>query len=232
MRYKEFKVRDNGLEKKLGILGDTHIYTFDEFEFAEDVLLNYDNIAHEGSKKKSLYLALTSLLMIPQLIGLVAGTDRSITHPPAKEIAKSYHKNIHHIENNFSTICPLKQKIALTLYALVSIPLSPFTFYNCKKYGDPFTPGTEAYKKRKEMQNKKKSKISRFLISGYKGTIPIRDSEMASQATELLKGMDNLLIVCGERHLDGIVKNLHKALDIEEVKDILFIPPYETGKYN
>ena len=52
MKYKEYLAKVEDQEKKLGILGEFHLYTKEESEFAKEIINDFDIIATE----KILYL--------------------------------------------------------------------------------------------------------------------------------------------------------------------------------
>ena len=221
MKYKEYVVKFNeerrlGPFARLGILGEEHIYTPEESIFVKKIMPSFDTVAIEGESKQSSSFFWLGLLYLPVMLAYMAGTNRSLNNDTAKQIAEKYGKRIMRLEEDTEQLFPLSQKIALAIVGLTSIPMAPLCYAKLKLYGDPFEVGTKAYEKR--IADKKKGKkgldlFSRLTNFAYMGNIGKRDRIMAERSIDILRRVsDNLLIVCGENHLDGIVKNLHDQL--------------------
>lgn len=222
MRYKEYLVKLNGSEKKLGVFGEQHIYTPSESRFAKKIIPDFDTVAVEGSNKKS-FIYWIGILYLPMILALILGTNRSFKNDTSNSLAKKYKKKVVMLEKGAEHF-KLTQKIALVAAGLFSIPYSPFLYASYKFYGDPFEKWTKAHEKR--MANKKKGKkglFSGFFEYAYKSNLKERDRIMAKKSIDLLrKNSGSLLIVCGESHLDGIIKNLDKKLKLKEIRSYHF----------
>jgi len=216
MQYYEYLTEVDGLEKKVGILGEIHIYTSLESIFAHSVIPNYETIAMEGPKKGSTpFFFCVGLLYVPVILAYMAGTNRSFNNPTAKAIAKIHRKEIITLEDDTDQLFPFTQKLAFGLVGLLSIPISPYLYFKYKMNGDPFEHGTKNYEKK---MKRKKSLVSKLTSYAYFNNLEQRDRVMAERSIDLLRSeRDNLLIVCGEAHVPGITENLRKQLDLEEV---------------
>jgi len=219
MRYKEYLVRLNNLEKKLGILGESHVYTPDESRFAREIIPNFDTVALEGTSQNSSVL-LIQKLYIPARWAYIVGTNRSFNIDSARTIAKKYGKRFVSLEEGIEQLFPVSQKIALASVGAISIFISPFLYGYLKLYGDPSKVGTKAYEKRIAKKKKsKKSLFSRLTDFAIIGNIDERNRVMAERSIDILqKNPGNLLVICGQLHFDGLIKNLYDKLRLEEVR--------------
>ena len=86
IRYKEFQARDeDGLEKRLGILGEAHFATNMESIIAEKIIHSYTAFAIEGATKMPNFFKFFSLAFAPALLTYAFATER--TAPPANSLA-------------------------------------------------------------------------------------------------------------------------------------------------
>lgn len=216
MRYKEYLVKLDGSKKILGVFGEQHIYTQDASRFVRKIMHNFDTIVIEGTNQKS-SLFWIGILYIPVTLAYVAGTKKSFdTLDTAKTIAEEHGKRVVRLEEDIEHLLPLTQKIALAIAGTVSIPMSPFVYSYCRFYGDPYEVGTKAYERRMAKEREgKKSLFSGFLEYAFKNNE--EDSIMAERSVGILKDSKNLLVVCGEGHLDGLVRELSNKLRLKEI---------------
>lgn len=219
MIYKEYLTKLNGLEKRLGVFGEVHIYTPDESRFAREIMPNFDTVAVEGANQKS-SLSWIGVLYIPMLLAYITGTNRSLGSDTSETLAEKYGKQVVRLEEDEEQLFPITQKIALATVGTISIPMSPFIYGYCKFYGDPYEVGTRAYEKRMAKKREgKKSLFSKFFEYAYKNNIEERNRVMVERSVEILReDSGNLLVVCGEDHLEGLVENLHDKLRLEETR--------------
>ena len=153
------------------------------------------------------------------ILTYIAGTNRSSKNDTAQHIAETYCKRIVRLEKDEEQLWPLMQKIAFATLGATSIFISPFLYGYLKLYGDPYEAGTKAYKKRTAEKKSKKSLFSRFIDFAYESNLDQRNRAMAEKSIDILRrNTNNLLVVCGEEHLDGIVENLYGRLRLKEVK--------------
>lgn len=222
MIYKEYLARFNGSEKKVGVLGEIHLYTTAETAFARQIVPNFDTVAFEGDPQNSIYLTFICMLFTPIVLTLATGAKRSIFNDSSYSIAKEYKKRIIWLEEGTWKSSPLLQKIVFATAGAITIPVSPFAYVYLRYYGDPFTPGTKAYKDM-DMAKEKKDKqglFSRLFRYAYTNDISERNKIMADRSVDILRGSERLLVVCGERHLEGIVENLSSMLSLREVRSV------------
>jgi len=214
MEYREYKVGE-GLEKKLGILGETHIYTREETELAEDVVPEYDVIGHEGGRQKAWYL---SLIYAVPMRAILAGTRRSLKNKTAKGIAENLEKKTVSLETGYKL--SKTSAIYLGSLAILGTILSPLLYIESKLFGR-MTEKYYAKKAKKAGKTRRliESKISRLdrFLAKYVVDQEERDDLMAARSAELLRQEDNLLVVCGEGHLQGLVERLSKDFELEPV---------------
>jgi|GEM_PF-6251825 len=223
MKYKEFTANIDGLEKKLGILGEIHTYTKKESELARQIVKEYDLIASEGTDSDSeislgaYFKVLPAFLLdIPASIAYNLATNRSSENHTTKDIAKENHIKL--IRFNDSDI-PLLRAFTMTLICAISIPLVPIDYINYKINGDPDEVGTRAYN---IIENNILRQKVWLPILKYSANVHNRDKIMADKSVELISAPknDNLLINCGQGHFEGIINNLYEKLELKE-----------TGKY-
>lgn len=220
MRYKEYLARHNGWEKKLGVLGEIHIYNPSDTELALDKVINFTNVAVEGADKKS-SLARIGLLYFPMFMAYMLATNRSPNNLTALRIARRQKKNVMRLEEDEEQLFPLTQKIALGIGGLITSATAPMLYAYLKAYGDPFQTGTKAYERRTAKRRKPKEGLSRFLDFAYHNNLHARDKKMAERSVDLLKnGASDLLIVCGDGHMDGVIDNLETTIVLEEINSI------------
>jgi hypothetical protein len=221
MKYIEYAINQNGLEKKLGLLGESHLYLPSESKFARKIVKNFDTVAYEGSDKKMISLSVISALAVPGLLAYAAATGRWPKNC-AIDIAKKYGMKIVRIEDNVDDSFTYKEKMTLALAYIISALKSPFTYGYYKLCGNPDVPGTRAYKAKKSDERKG------FGYSALVRNLPERDENMAKNIVEVLeKYKGNILVVCGELHLEGVIKNLNSVLDMKEVRTDS--PKYKTN---
>lgn len=216
MRYKEYSASHH-LDRRIGIFGEMHIYNKTESKFAREIVPRFDIVASEGSGKKD-YLFWVGLLYIPMAFAMIFGTDRR-SPDTAYNIARQSGKEIFHLEKDTRHLFSFTQKAAMALGGLASMPFAPLEYMNYKKNGDPYTTGTKAYEKRiAEEKSGKKSLLQKLIDYGFASNLKERDKLMAEKSFDIFQqSAKNLLIVCGEMHLDGIVENLHNKLELKEV---------------
>lgn len=175
--------------------------------------------AYEGSDKKST-IAYIGLLYIPFFLAYNAGRNSSPKNDTAKTIAEKRGKRVMRLEEDLEQLFSLKQKIALATIGVITIPLSPGIYWYLKSHGDPYEVGTKAYEKRMAMKEKGKKKyISRLINYAFISNLNERNRIMANRSVDILQQEPgNLLLICGEAHLDGIIENLHHRLKLKEVR--------------
>lgn len=219
MKYKEYAVEDGGLEKRLGVLGEIHIYTPEESSFARHVVPTYDTVGMEGSGKPSLSFSLIGLLYVPTLLAYALATDRFPLNDTSKTIAQECGKRIIHLEENEGLTFSFMQKLALATVGALSIPFSPFDYARAKRDGDSYIEGTIAYEKRME-RKKKNGPMTRLCNYAFKANLAERDEAMAEKTSTILQtSSNNFLVVCGQEHFDGVVGNLSQRLKMRETRD-------------
>lgn len=162
MEYKEYRAKIEGIEKKLGVLGEIHSYTYDEYRRVKDIIPQFDTVAVEGSKGMT-PVAWIGALYIPSIFAFLAATKRSLKDR-GETLAEKYQKKVIRMEENESQLFPVKQKLALIVAGTVSIVMSPFVYGYYRKNGDPYTKGTIAYEKRIANQKKEEKGLETFYL--------------------------------------------------------------------
>lgn len=97
MYYREYKVIIGDLEKKLGILGETHIYSASDTKVAKQKIPEFGTVAIEGEDEEEFRkgnLKYVALVFLPALLLYSAMTKRSLDNENALSIAKKLDKNI------------------------------------------------------------------------------------------------------------------------------------------
>jgi len=216
MRYKQFLTTINGEEKRLGILGECHLYTTQESRFAEEIVLQFENFAVEGTSKASVLGVIADISMLPAYICLSGIPERSPDNATALQFARLYQLMTFELEDQYR-LTSLRAG-AFVICGVTDIVESPFAYFWLKKNGDPYTPGTKAYAKLKE-QKEKPTLLSR--IADFATDVEGRDIKMALRSFEVLKTVPkNLLVSVGDHHLDGIVSHWHRMLPLEETRSV------------
>lgn len=216
MLYQEFLVRENGQDKKLGILGETHLYRAEETELAREIVPEFKNIALEGSSKSD-SIQMIGYLFLPATIAYAAATQRSFPllkkfpfldyHEDTEDIARRMKKNIHYLEEDLDEQFSLGQKIALATCVFGTIPLTPFIYAR--------------YKLREEkVQSAPENTTSiTYRLANALADVARRDEVMAARSATLLRSRDNLLINCGEVHIVGIIDHLNRYMLLEQTRE-------------
>lgn len=216
MEYVEYIGKASSSEKRLGILGEVHIFDENETRMAEHIVPEYDTIAGEGIGHNPFFVNFASFLSVPLFIAYTLGIkNRTLDNRTTEDIAKSYGKKIVELENLSKSFSPL-QKAAFVTQGAVKSLISPFLFINLKLFGDPNLIGSKAY----EIEEKRKKENGFFYrLENYPlhSVRPKRDKNMAETAIEYFRNHnENLLISCGRNHLEGIVRNFESERDLEE----------------
>ena len=197
MKYRRYVVNFEGLEKRLGILGEIHLYTSEESKIAESLVDKYDHFGIEGSEKPSLYFSVLRMLILPEIYAhSVVG--RSPNNADLESLAKSKNKSVTMLEPEIEKTFSLLQKIALFTYVAISFVSAPFTYLELKK--------------NRKLQ-KKNNWISRLSNFSIYSNIETRNKIMAQNSIAILRKVDNLLIVCGEDHFEGLERQLRNIID-------------------
>lgn len=230
MRYKEYRVSIGDLEKKLGILSESHIYSAEDSKLAEEIISQYQVLASEGSQQSSPSMVAIAMLYLPVSLAYMAGTGRSVDNPVAYKLAKSLGKPVVWLESEPDTVYSLKQKIALAAFGLLTIPFSPLIYLFFKRLGDPADSESKSYKLFKQYEEKLAERGKPGLIDAL-GEYAIfsnfdsRNSTMVSGVVQLLESpIESLLLSCGDGHLEGIVEELEARLDLTETDSPFNLP--------
>jgi|TARA_B100002003_G_C14101321_1_gene529671 hypothetical protein len=223
MEYQEYQAEVNGIQRKLGLLGEIHGYNLTEYNFAVEVIPKFDIIAIEGTSLETSVLdRLGHFFYSVSNIALDKVTQRLPSIPSADDIAFDYSKEIIDLEENIDDFFPLKQQLALILDGL----LGCFSIFNDFSYykinGDPFIYGTKAYYDMLEEEvfpsSNLTERLSRYSLDD---NMDERDCHMAKGSVDILKEKKgDVLVVCGEDHLDGIVANISNEVKLKETNII------------
>ncbi|MBW2963378.1 hypothetical protein KY306_01230 [Candidatus Woesearchaeota archaeon] len=211
MRYKQFLIKGD-FERKLGILGETHCYNKKESDFARKIVKEYNILAVEGSKdipSAASPLGCVSILLAPSIMEFSDALERPVSNETAKDIGESEQKKIYYLEPGISYQLSLFKILVLFGFALATVPFVPWIYYSVKKYG-----------KEIEKANPPASikRIVRYIFDADR-----RDRLMSKNALKVWNHTkENMLIVCGLEHLEGIVQNLHQHLSLKEAENYEF----------
>lgn len=214
MKYVEYNASINEKIKKIGLLGECHIYNKTESQFAKIILSNYNNIAMEGTGKKASGLGIIGLLHLPAILALMTATGRFPTEETksAIQIAKEENKNIFYLESDKDKTKTFMQHVAFAASGLISIPLSPFIYYYTKKK-DPFSGETKGF------EEKNKGLIRKILTHGGSANIKERTDIMNQRSYKQINkdNINDLLIICGQSHFNYMNNFLNNNLDLKEI---------------
>lgn len=107
MRYKQFLTTVDGEEKRLGILGECHLYTTQESRFAEDIVTQFDNFAVEGTSQGSVLGIIADISMMPAYICISGMPERSPDNATALQFASVYDLRTFELEDQYR-LTPLR----------------------------------------------------------------------------------------------------------------------------
>ena len=199
LKYREYNISSaNGLEKKVGIIGEIHLYNETEKKFVDQVMLKYDAIAREGIQTTSLL----STMVYHSTKPILWIIKKAI--PERKYLFSTRNipieKQMHFYDLEPEETLTLGENIKLLCGFLVTIAFLPLVYFRIKSnphFRDP--------------KNRDNS---------YYSLVHRRDKTMAKRAAEIIQQEDsgNVLLVVGGAHLEGVVQHLHQYLIMEETK--------------
>ncbi|MBW2975099.1 hypothetical protein KY366_05250 [Candidatus Woesearchaeota archaeon] len=200
MIYRDYLIKSPYPCKKLGILGEYHIYNPRETQFARKVVSQYHTIAVEGSDEFN-DVKLILRLYRPFISAYFALTDRSYRNKSALGIARESGKEVVRLGDD----AELSQmhKIALTMFGLMTIPLIPAAplVGLCQETLNAF------YRRVKlDFLDIRGSKRPLHYVISPKS----RDMVMPSKSLELLADRASVLINCGDSHVSSITSHLNE----------------------
>jgi len=199
IQYREYIAKVDGLEKKVGFLAESHIYTPKEDSFVEDIVRQYDNFAIEGGNWKIPWYVAYSMY-IPCLIVATSG-GRQLSIPTAENLAEEYGKNIIYIEDNY--VPSLRMKIGATLFGIIATILSPVW-----------------YPLNKILPEKKSPKLSIIAATDITDCSN-RSRFMIPNALKAIRSYNNLLINIGNEHLDEMVQAISAEISLQKVSETI-----------
>lgn len=217
MKYEEYRLRLKGseLERKLGVLGETHIYRPEETDLAREIVSKYDTVAREGSNKKNLRQLLLGVSLLPiYLLGIpyFKRYKRSIKNLDAKRIAEEQNKKIVMYED--TSLINLPQTLTLAAIPLLALAAMPFAI--------PYELIRSVF--RKNDQPRTKGFFDRLFekITRYATALDKRDKHMATKTIDyyLSSNTPNILSSCGKKHMNGIVKFIQEDPRVESLTKI------------
>lgn len=204
MKYREFEVQMPGKTAKLGILGETHMYSPQESDCADKIVPQFNAVAIEGSDNFT-RVHMAMLPFIPAMIAIAGASHRSFERT-AKTIAEGQEKKIVRLEPNMGESFSYKQLLALAAVGLMSIPFIPFIYTYLRNSGDDILSSEES----DDNQDVGRfSRLRRFIKFAIEGNIAERDRKMAQRTKDVvLSGVGDVLHVSGMAHTEGVVANL------------------------
>ncbi len=223
MRYEEYRITtESGLEKKLGILGETHVYRPEETAFSREIISGYDVFASEGSQRltpRNICLGMTLLPWYFLSVPFFKKERRSFRNLTALKLAKEENKRILYFnDTKHIGIGKMLMMASIPFVFLASLPFLPFIGLYRKitkrQRAEPEGEGRGII-----------NKIIDYLVSSKK-----RDSYMAEKTIGYLHDSNNLLIGCGLNHMKGIIRNLSENPDVKSLTKISErMPVYNSG---
>lgn len=205
MFHQRFDAQIKGKPKRIGILGERHLYNDRESSFARNIVRDYDNFgaekcAHISTFEKSL-ITVAGLTFIPYALAHYLKHDD--LSEDAEDYAKRVSKNIIPLD---VMVNPLKV-LGLSLYTLAVSPiLIPRRMFESKE---------ENLRKRMNKEDLLIKGEKRGSLMNFLGDVDKRDAHMAKTAYDFLSHDENnnLLINCGMNHVPGIRRNLEKLTE-------------------
>lgn len=225
MRYQKFIVRMDGEEKKLGVLGEVHIYHPQETEFARGIVKNYHTVAYEGGWEPHIVFYSRIYRTIPLVFEFA--TVRSRKNDTAKTIAMKMGKEVLPMNDRVLGTMSRKQKISYVVNAFTSALGAPIMYYYLRKYGDPLEYGTDSFHLSQEIKPTD-GLLGPFLEYATYSNSAEREDNMADTSDFLIKRRPDLLGVVGDEHFDSLIFRLYERLEMERVKSLI-MHPYKKG---
>ncbi|AJF62066.1 TPA: hypothetical protein HA239_05605 [Candidatus Woesearchaeota archaeon] len=223
MRYIDYTIDVGGLEKRIGVLGENHIYNDKDVMFASQIMPSYDILLREGNNnaESSLLFRLVAFMSLPLYLAYSFASDRSFLNPSVKDIAEELGKEIRWLDYDMAKSYPIINQAMIFLVSTMSIFRAPFIYKDIKTNGDTLTPGTKNYEKYMFGQMKGYNNFFEKLDL-FKSNVYGRDSYYYGQLSSLLKeDANNILVSVGDAHYLGIISRLNNEYEILKINQFM-----------
>jgi hypothetical protein len=226
LTFREFSCEIDGRKKKLGLVGEKHLYNHKEQLFAGELIKRYETLAFEGSvneprsKIDRILDNVCSTLNYPYIYFYATGSGRRAPHPYDIERLKNSLYNSLLQKEKIIPLIPLEEHSAtddmnLTQKALAFIEsakelaIAPMAYFKGKK--ELNLPRENKEKSPQEAQKE---------LGWYRANGEKRDYIMADKIVTILEDdkTDNLLCAVGKAHVEGIISNLEQMINLERIK--------------
>ena len=209
MEVHKYRINVNGKEKQLTLVGENHDYNKTEHEIAQKLVDEHEHFANECGSDPFENVSVGNFLY-----GLAVATPLAITdfyqnlgdgrwYNSIDDVAEERGYNVYALEkaddpfNNISG----GEKARLFGESVFSALTAPLAYYRAK--------------------NETPYNASEYANFTYRESlIDSRDKVMAGGIVDLLKKneIDKLLAGVGRAHLEGVIANLSKQVELQEVK--------------
>src|SRR3989338_6174248 len=190
----------NGKEKRLTLAGEIHIYNRQESEIARQLVESHSNFAGEGSGISLNFFdrSLAVLSRFPPFY-LMLGTGR--TYDGIHEIAKNEGYEVEDLEKGLEL--KLSPHLSLLKDGIFSVLTAPNFFRDARFYEALWAAPENLFPN---------SQFKKELVDD-------RDRKMAGKIVEILQrgNIDDLLVVVGRGHLQGIKRELSDEIELRDV---------------
>jgi len=202
MKFLEFVVATDKGARRFGLLGETHVYTQEESEFAKGIVESFSTIAMEGSDRATLLNRSVSVVVggAMEAAARTEGRDREIF--TACDWAIELRIPVHPTYDTDSLSAG--RKIFLGCLFTVWRVMFPFA--------------TRIMKSRKKEPSAQSKKLGEewamTMAEGAK-----RNKIQADKVLELLPECESLLLICGEIHMEGVLAILDGSLSMKKIRE-------------
>ncbi len=206
MFYKEFDAVLEGKAKRIGFLGENHIYTLKESDFAYGKVINYSCVGVE--RVEGFHLAHLCLDTLRQVINVPSDICYEIIkgRNPDLKTAEKHAKDLDKKLVRLDMPIPLYKYPMIIALGAASIPFLPLSIILGNN-------DEEIYFNEEYPEN------SAFRIKSYLGHLKQRDMHMARAAMNHLKSLDNMLINSGSAHIPGMIRIFRESADMRLIRE-------------
>jgi len=212
LQVRRYTARIDGEQKYLTLVGETHIYNRTEVEFGRKLVDEHTSFAGEvGSDSKlpsgdRLFNSVNAKLWHIPIRFYQYGSGRR--YAPIDRIVENNGNKVHGLEDNPYESLSTGDRISTVGWSIFGFLTAPMQYY-MGRFEDPsdYTAGCSG-------------------PIGVESLITKRDPVMAESIVRLLESddVDDLLATMGSCHLDGVIENLEKEIELQEI-----VPEQKTG---
>lgn len=206
LQVQKYDVDINGQKKKLTLVGETHYYNRMEHETGKKLVEEHNNFANEIGKgtnipfmDKVFFTPFSALHLVSS--GFSRLGDGRI-YSSISEIAEDSGQTVYALEEDPFIHMSVGEKLGFGILMSIEFLVAPINYYASKNETSYNPRDYDDFVFRESMIDK-------------------RDSVMAQGLIKLLSkdNVDNLLATVGGAHVEGIVKNLLKNVELNEIKN-------------